>query len=107
MRPPTPTSARRGNRHSSGIASCVEADPARPQTKRIVLRSRGRQMRDAYGPTTAVVEQQWRAAYGAGTVDALRAAVTPLVTALDADALPHYPPVLLWLMRRPLRGVTV
>jgi DNA-binding MarR family transcriptional regulator len=85
----------------------VESNPAQPRTKRIVLRTRGRQMRDAYLPTTAEVERQWRAEYGGGTVDALRDTLTPLVPALDAEALPHYPPVNLWLMRGPPRYVTV
>jgi DNA-binding MarR family transcriptional regulator len=85
----------------------VETNPAQPKAKRIVLRTRGRQMRDAYLPTTAEIERRWRAEFGSGLVDGLREMLTRLVADLGAEDLPHYPPVLAWMMRGPLRGKTV
>jgi hypothetical protein len=40
-------------------------------------------------------------------VDGLREMLTRLVADLGAEDLPHYPPVLAWMMRGPLRGKTV
>lgn len=56
----------------------------------VKLTSMGKRLRDAYLPTLAAIEDEWRQRYGTDLVDELRGALDAVVAQLDPeDELPH------------------
>jgi len=68
------------------VVDAVDADRIRATPK-------GRQAREVWGPLSGEIEQRWRARFGAGEIDRLRAALGALVSRLDVE-LPDCLPIL-------------
>jgi hypothetical protein len=67
--------------------AAVEANPDQ-RNGRFRLTEKGRQVRDAYEPLLAAVEQQWERRYGTLIVHGVRASLQAVAGQLDGD-LPH------------------
>jgi hypothetical protein len=77
-----------GDLPTLGLA-VVEPDPSRPRKKLIRLTREGVAMRAEMESHVAAVEADWRARYGAPTIDSLRTALAVVVRELD-PTVPDY-----------------